>query len=248
MGKQMGTEAGKLNSQILKDRSATPTVNESDGHYLHQQNALNSEYTFQPVKSFGTETVTQETVTATSLTSRPGLQPVKPIPNPLFNSSVVVTEASYGATPPAIILDPQFNENVVVTERVLAPASGLQGVLEMPTGVFQDVPDSKYVVVRERERVLVPSSDLKASLSIPNLSEGQNVVVTERVVTPVAGLQATAIRSTTEPYTASNKQEHILISDPLLNKGSTAEALASGPTLSKSSKVTKYSSVHYTRS
>ncbi|XP_042320368.1 desmoglein-2 [Sceloporus undulatus] len=251
MGKHVGMGVGQLSSQVPKNASPSLTVNESDSQYLHQQNVVSSEQTYasgpsyqlsKPTERFGSGTVTEETVTETKFTSN--LKQARPIPDPIISSSnVVVTETSYGARPPTVILDPQFTENVVVTERVLAPASSLQNVLDMPPGAFPDLPDSKYVVVRERERVLVPSSDLKAPLS--NLSEGQNVVVTETLMTPSSGRQ-----STTEPttYSDTERQEHVFISEPFLNQTNAQEVLSSGSTLSKSSTFKKYSSVQYTRS
>lgn len=254
MSRHVGLESGLHSNQGLKTTSLSSAANELDLHYLHHQDTLNSAHTYtsdtsykvpEPMKGFGSETVMEETVTKASLMSRPDLQPVRPIPDPVVSSNVVVTETSYGTMPSTIVLDPQFKENVVVTERVLAPASNLQNVLDMPPGIFPDLPDSKYVVVRERERVLVPSSDTQTSLSIPNLTEGQNVVVTERVVTPTPGLL-----SMTEPttYSGGNVKEHILISDPLFNQANAQEVIPSASTLSKSSRVTKYSTVQYTRS
>uniref|UniRef100_A0A7M4FA09 Desmoglein 2 n=1 Tax=Crocodylus porosus TaxID=8502 RepID=A0A7M4FA09_CROPO len=186
--------------------------------------------------------------------------------------------ASPTVQPTTVMLDHPFDENVVVTERVLAPASHMQGMIEVPNlphennivvterliksdgtmpGVLQvqDFPDSQYVVVRERERLLVPSSELKGSLSIPSFSEGQNVVVSERVLAPSSGLQA----SYTMPIEFSGiqsavsgvgSQEHVLISDHLLNhRGLNSEGtFPSNSPLSKTSKVTKYSTVQYTRS
>ncbi|XP_062986740.1 desmoglein-2 [Elgaria multicarinata webbii] len=240
-GKRVGMEVGHHSSAVLTDAGPSPAMNESDAQYLHQHDTINSELTYtsgpsyqlpEPVKSVGSETLTKVSV--------------RSVPDPVVSSSnVVVTETTYGARPPTLILDPQFKENVVVTERVLAPASSLQDMLERPAGVFPDLSDSKYVVVRERERVLVPNSELKASLSIPNLSEGQNVVVSERVVTPTAGMWSTA-----EPPTFSDidRQEKIFISDPFFNQAGPQEALPSGSAISKSSTVKKYSSVQYTRS
>uniref|UniRef100_A0ACB8FE71 Uncharacterized protein n=1 Tax=Sphaerodactylus townsendi TaxID=933632 RepID=A0ACB8FE71_9SAUR len=247
VGKRMGTLAGQHGSQILKD-----TVDEVDVHGLSSKHNYSSASGYQlpeTTKAFGADTVMEELVTESAFSSRSGLQPPKPMPDPMLSSNVVVTETSYGAAPPTVILDPQM-ENVVVTERVLAPASSLQEVLEIPHGVFHDLPDSKYVVVRERERVLVPSSNLQASLSIPNLSEGQNMIVTESTVSSSSGLQAASTQSMTEPamYSGSDRHKHILISDPLFHQGSTEEVLPLGSSLSKSSRLTKYSSVQYTRS
>ncbi|TFK12353.1 CKLF-like MARVEL transmembrane domain-containing protein 8 [Platysternon megacephalum] len=293
LGKHAEVEASQHNSHVLKDRNASPAVNESGlclndalPQFLDQQNAFSSEHTyslgtsFQPlepvhrVNGIGSETVTR--VLETSYASRPGLKQARPIADPLANSNVIVTETSYAdgpiVRPTTGVLDPQF----LVTERVLAPASGLQDMLENPNGrnvrvterlirsddtmpgvlKVHDFPDSQYVVVRERERLLVPSSDLKAPLSIPNLSEGQNVVITERVVTPTSGLQASyttpaevsGMQSIGGQTTISGpgRQERILITDPLFNQ--TGLALEDSSTVSKSSKVTKYSTVQYTRS
>lgn len=258
MGKHTGLKAEQFSTHSQK-ATTNPAMNGSGLQYSQQQNAVNAEHTYssgavynlsEPVKGFGSETMTEKTITESTVTTKSNLQPVKRIPDPVISSSsssnVVVTETSYGTIPSTVIRDPQFKENVVVTERVLAPASNLQDMLEMPAGVFPDLPDSKYVVVRERERVLVPSSDLKASVSIPNLSEGQNIVITERVVTPTP-----VRRATTEAGTFPNneRQEQVLISDSFFNQSSPQEVLSTGSTLSKSSTVKKkYSSVQYTRS
>uniref|UniRef100_J3SC32 Desmoglein-2-like n=1 Tax=Crotalus adamanteus TaxID=8729 RepID=J3SC32_CROAD len=256
MGKHTGLKAEQFSSHTQKD-TTNPAVNESGLQYSQQQNTVNAEHTHssgaaynlsEPVKGFGSKTMTEETMTESTVTTKSNLQPVKRIPDSAISSStnVVVTETSYGTVPSTVILDPQFKENVVVTERVLAPASNLQDMLEMPAGVFPDLPDSKYVVVRERERVLVPSSDLKASVSIPNLSEGQNILITERVVTPTPVRRATAETGT---FPNNERQEKILISDSFFNQSSPQEVLPTGSTLSKSSTVKKnYSSVQYTRS
>ncbi|KAL8182206.1 UNVERIFIED_CONTAM: hypothetical protein K2H54_047710 [Gekko kuhli] len=141
VGKRMGTVAKQHSSQVLKE-----TVDELEVHGLSSKHNYSSGSSYQlpeTTRDFGAATVKEELVTETAFASRTGLQPAKPIPDPMVSSSVVVTETSYGATPSTVILDPQLKENVVVTERVLAPASSLQEVLEIPHGVFQDLPDSK---------------------------------------------------------------------------------------------------------
>ncbi|XP_013918704.1 PREDICTED: desmoglein-2-like [Thamnophis sirtalis] len=258
MGKPTGLKTEQFSSHTQKD-TTNRSMNGSGLPYSQQQNVVNAEHTYssgaaynlsEPVKGFGSETMTEKTITESTVTSKSNLQPVKRIPDPMISSSsssnVVVTETSYGTVPSTVIREPQIKENVVVTERVLAPASSLHDMLDMPAGVFPDLPDSKYVVVRERERVLVPSSDLKASVSIPNLSEEQNIMITERVVTPTP-----VRRATTEAGTFPNneRQEQILISDSFFNQSSPQEVLPTGSTLSKSSTVKqKYSTVQYTRS
>ncbi|XP_014462265.2 desmoglein-2 isoform X1 [Alligator mississippiensis] len=196
------------------------------------------------------------------------------------NVRVTETSYAAGPTvqPTTVMLDHPFDESVVVTERVLAPASHMQGMIEVPNlphennivvterliksdgtmpGVLQvqDFPDSQYVVVRERERLLVPSSELKGSLSIPSFSEGQNVVVSERVLTPSSGLQASytmpiEVSGIQSAVSGVGSQEHVLISDHLLNhRGLNSEGtFPSSSPLSKTSKVTKYSTVQYTHS
>ncbi|RMC15461.1 hypothetical protein DUI87_07653 [Hirundo rustica rustica] len=159
--------------------------------------------------------------------------------------------------------DPQFKENVVVTERVLAPASSLQGMVKIPdlphgsnvmvtermvksagagpgALTVQDLPDSQYVVVRERERVLVPAAE-QGSLSFPTSTEERSTVLT------ASGLQSRAEQATD---TSSGRQEHAVITDSPLNlMGSDLRGPPSASaTLSKSSRVTKYSTVQYTRS
>uniref|UniRef100_A0ABM5GBF8 Desmoglein-2 n=1 Tax=Pogona vitticeps TaxID=103695 RepID=A0ABM5GBF8_9SAUR len=255
MGKHISVETSQHSSQVLQQASPSLAMNKGDVQNVNQQNTLSSEHIYtsapsfqaaNPMAPFGSGTVTEETITEATLTSKPGLQRMMNVRDPLAGSSnVVITETSYETKAPGISLDPQFKENVVVTERVLAPASNLQDVLEMPPGAFPDLPDSKYVVVRERERVLVPSSDLKASLSIPNLSEGQNVLVTQTVLTPTTNRQSTAERAS---FSESDRQELTFMSDPFFNQVGAQEGLPSGGTMSKSSTVKKYSSVHYTRS
>ncbi|XP_030069656.1 desmoglein-2 isoform X2 [Microcaecilia unicolor] len=157
------------------------------------------------------EMVTEQTV-YTEESSRSGMQSARPIPDPHVHGSMLVTEKSYtGLTlkPTPVILDPLHQQNVVVTERVLAPASGFQGIMDIPdlskgqnvvvterliktdSGVpgllvMNERPDSQYFVVTER--LLAPTSGLQTNLSIPDLTDGQNVVVTERLFTPIDSL------------------------------------------------------------
>uniref|UniRef100_A0A8C3LDP9 Desmoglein 2 n=1 Tax=Chrysolophus pictus TaxID=9089 RepID=A0A8C3LDP9_CHRPC len=180
-----------------------------------------------------------------------------PTPSAQAGGAVGLEKTSYSAEghthSAASFLDPQFKENIVVTERVLAPASSLRGMVEIPslpsgnnmvvtermvtseclgvgTTAVQDPSDSKYIVVRERERVLVPSTE-QSSLSFPTLSEGQSMVVNENDLTASAG---------------PGRAEQVLITDSLLNPLEGAPPASS--TLSKSSRVTKYSTVQYSRS
>ncbi|NXC18849.1 DSG2 protein, partial [Corythaeola cristata] len=220
----------------------------------------------------GEDTMSEEVVTETTFTSRSGQHNARPLPTAHAETNFTVTETSYSAGAPAhsaaVFVDPQFKENIVVTERVLAPASSLQGMVEIPSlphgsnvlvtermvksegsgpGALmsQDLPDSQYVVVRERERVLVPAVE-QGSLSFPALAEGRGMVVNERVVT-ASGMQGGGEQAA---GAGSGRQEHLLITDSVLNQaGSNIERPPpASSTLSKSSRVTKYSTVQYTRS
>ncbi|NXI99802.1 DSG2 protein, partial [Psophia crepitans] len=224
-------------------------------------------------RSAGENTVSEEVVTETTFASHSGQHNTQSLPTAHAETNFTVTETSYSAGAPArsaaIFLDPQFKENVVVTERVLAPASSLQGTVEIPNLphgsnvvvtermvksegarpgalMVQDLPDSQYVVVRERERVLVPAAE-QSSLSFPPaVAEGRSMVVNERVVT-ASGMPS---RAEQPAGAGSGRQEHVLITDSLLNQaGSNLEGTSSASaTLNKSSRVTKYSTVQYTRS
>ncbi|GAB0182533.1 desmoglein-2-like [Grus japonensis] len=259
-------------------------LNDTKSRFLDQQNASSSEQAFASGSRFqptppvytgrGTEedTVSKEVVTETTFASRSGQHGNQSLPTAHAETNFTLMETSYSAGAPDYsavrFLEPQFKENVVVTERVLAPASSLQGMVEIPdlphgsnvvvtermvksegarAGALtvQDLPDSQYVVVRERERVLVPAAE-QGSLSFPAVAEGRSVVVNERVVT-ASGMQGRAEQAV---GAGSGRQEHALITDSLLNQGgSNIEGTSSASaTLSKSSRVTKYSTVQYTRS
>ncbi|XP_028940411.1 LOW QUALITY PROTEIN: desmoglein-2, partial [Antrostomus carolinensis] len=242
------------------------------------EQAFSSGSYFQPSPSVhtgsgaGEDTLSKEVVMETTFASHSGQHDARPHPTAHTETNFTVTETSYSAGAPArsaaVFLDPQFKENVVVTERVLAPASSLQGMVEIPDlphgsnlvvtermmksegagpGVLtvQDLPDSQYVVVRERERVLVPAAE-QGSLGFPALADGRSLVVNERVVT-ASGMQS---RSEQAAGASPGRQEHVLITDSLLNQvGPNLEGLPpASATLNKSSRVTKYSTVQYTRS
>lgn len=257
-------------------------LNDANSWFLDQQNASSSKQSFAAGSCFqpappllvggGTreDTLSTEVVTETTFASHSGQHDARPLPTAHAETNFTVTEMSYSAGAPArsgtVFLDPQFKENVVVTERVLAPASSLQGMVEIPdlprrsnvvvtermvksegagpgALTVQDLPDSQYVVVRERERVLVPAAE-QGSLSFPTLAEGRSVVVNERVVTA----SGTQCRAEQMAGASLGRQEHVLIPDSLLNQaGSNLEGPSpASATLSKSSRVTKYNTVQYT--
>ncbi|NXS74973.1 DSG2 protein, partial [Pandion haliaetus] len=259
-------------------------LNDANSQFLAQQNASSSEQAFASGSRFqpappvlmgggaGEDTLSTEVVTETTFASHSGQHDARPLPMAHTETNFTMTETSYSAGAPAcsstVFLDPQFKENVVVTERVLAPTSSLQGMVEMPNLpqrsnvvvtermvksegagpgalVVQDLPDSQYIMVRERERVLVPAAE-QGSLSFPTLAEGHSVVVNERVVT-ASGTQSRAEQAA---VASLGRREHVLIPDSLLNRaGSNLEGPPpASATLSKSSRVTKYNTVQYTRS
>ncbi|XP_016152220.1 PREDICTED: desmoglein-2 [Ficedula albicollis] len=260
-------------------------LSESKSQFLDQQNASTSEQTFASGSAFqsvppmhtgsgaGESTLSKEVVTETTFSSsHSGQHSARHLPAGQAESNVSMTETSYSVGAPArsapVFLDPQFKENVVVTERVLAPASSIQGMVkipELPHGsnvvvtervvksagagpgalAVQDLPDSQYVVVRERERVLVPAAE-QGSLSFPTSTEERSTVLSERVLA-ASGLQGRAEQAA---GASSGRQEHALITDSPLNlMGSDVQGPSpAGATLSKSSRVTKYSTVQYTRS
>ncbi|NXW63256.1 DSG2 protein, partial [Eurystomus gularis] len=259
-------------------------LNDAKLQFLDQQNASSSEQAFasgsrfQPVLpahvggGTGEDTLSKEVVTETTFASQSGQHNARPLPAAHAETNFTMTQTTYSAGTPAsstaVFLDPQFKENVVVTERVLAPASSLRGMVEIPdlprggntvvtermvksegarpgALVVQDLPDSQYVVVRERERVLIPATE-QSSPSFPAVAEGCGVAVKERVAA-ASGMQSRAAQAA-GPYLGV--QEQVLITDSLLNQASSS---IEGPppgsaTLSKSSRVTKYSTVQYTRS
>ncbi|NXD32862.1 DSG2 protein, partial [Copsychus sechellarum] len=260
-------------------------LSEAKSQFLDQQNASTSEQTyssgsaFQPVPPMhagsgaGESALSKEVVTETTFSSsHSGQHNARHLPTGHAESSVTMMETSYSVGAPArsapVFLDPQFKENVVVTERVLAPASSIQGMVKIPdlphgsnvvvtermvksagagpgALAVQDLPDSQYVVVRERERVLVPAAE-QGSLSFPTSTEERSTVLNERVVT-ASGLQSRAEQAAAA---SSGRQEHALITDSPLNlMGSNLQGPPpASATLSKSSRVTKYSTVQYTRS
>ncbi|NWX37794.1 DSG2 protein, partial [Notiomystis cincta] len=221
----------------------------------------------------GESTLSREVVTeSTFASSHSGQHSARHLPTGHAETSVTTTETSYSVGAPArsaaVFLDPQFKENVVVTERVLAPAASIQGMVKIPdlphgsnvvvtermvksagagpgALAVQDLPDSQYVVVRERERVLVPAAE-QGSLGFPASTQGRSAVLSERLVT-AAGLQSGAEQAA---GASSARQEHALITGSPLNlMGSDLQGPSpASATLSKSSRVTKYSTVQYTRS
>ncbi|XP_038622616.1 desmoglein-2 [Tachyglossus aculeatus] len=125
------------------------------------------------------ETHAPRQVIADVSSSNQGVAFAPSLPRSFPNGNILVTEKSSGSglQPGALILDSQLPPKLVVAERVLAPGSSSAEnnivVTEMvvndrgPAGGVlsaRDLADSHYVVVRETERVLAPSS----ALPLPN--------------------------------------------------------------------------------
>ncbi|XP_029447034.1 desmoglein-2 [Rhinatrema bivittatum] len=197
-------------------------------------------------------------VTEKSYTTVPAVKPTAVIRDPRLQQNLVVTERvlapASGFHGIMDIPDLSNSQNVMVTERLIKADSGVPGLLAV-----NELPDSQYVVVTER--LLAPSSGLQTNLSIPDLTDGQKVVVTERLLTPVDGFQG-GMRIPAEFSGAHNivkekkvisgvgVQGHLLSPDPLFNQPSIVigDPSASNHSLGQSSsKVTKYSTVQYTR-
>ncbi|XP_066435740.1 desmoglein-3-like [Eleutherodactylus coqui] len=167
--------------------------------------------------------------------------------------------------------------NVIVTERVVRPVSGAHEFIELPnlaetsnvvlrervvapnssrlsnTFNISDLGNAQNVVLTER--VVAPnSSRMPNSFNISDLGDAQNVVVTERLIQPISNVQGNlSIRPemgssqniyVTEKTVRSGPaiKTQMLSAEPLLTQtvGSTS------PSLTRS-KVTKYSTVQYTK-
>lgn len=184
---------------------------------VNSESTYSSDRGFQvskPLPEAHIEKVTQEIVTESSVSSRQSQKVVPPAPDPVASGNIIVTETSYatGATGPSstLILGPRQPQSLIVTERVYAPATTLvdqhyandenvlvterviqpNGGLPNPVEVTQHLKDAQYVMVRERESILAPSSAVQPALVVPSVAAGQNVTVTERVVTPASTLQS----------------------------------------------------------
>ncbi|XP_075388837.1 desmoglein-2 [Tenrec ecaudatus] len=182
-------------------------------HAEHTRSSGSSFHGVKPVHAANTEKAFQELVTERSMSSQQGHQVAAPLPDPLVPSSILVTETSYatGSALPAsaALLGARQPQGLIVTERVYAPSATVleqhsagassvlltgrvlqpdEGVLN-PLPAPQCLPDAHYVMVRERERVLAPGSGVQQPpLAMPRVAVGQNVTVTERVLTPASTL------------------------------------------------------------
>ncbi|XP_072008125.1 desmoglein-2 isoform X1 [Engystomops pustulosus] len=192
-------------------------------------------------------------VTEKSYTTAPTI-----ILEPVRQQNVLVTERIIRpATSLHNVVDINEGENVLVTERVIQADKGFSGFVSEPR-------DSQYMLVTER--LLDPSSNLSASsISIPDQSVGRNVMVTERHYTPITtvnGSTRTAINGGARiPVEVSGGQNMVKESVSILDGGVIGQTHlkqggylveelnpASSNVEKSSSRVTKYNTVHYTRS
>nr|KAF6471148.1 desmoglein 2 [Molossus molossus] len=238
---------------------------------------LSSGSSFQvakPLPEVTAEKITQEIVTERSVSSKQGQKVATRLPNSLASGNVIVTETSFatGSTvppPSTVILGPQQPQGVIVTERVYAPASTLvdqhyanegnvtvterviqpNGGLSCPLEVTPHLPDGHYVMVRERESFLAPSAGVQPTLARPSVAVGQNMTVTERVLTPASTLQS----SYPVPAETSMTGRKTVVSGagapgPLPNFGLEESGHSSSMVTTSSTRVSKHSTVQHSYS
>ncbi|XP_017652577.1 desmoglein-2 [Nannospalax galili] len=243
---------------------------------VHSEKAYSSDGSFpvpKPRRQAHADRVTQEILTESSVSSRQTQKVVPPLPDPVAASNIIVTETSYatGSTvpPSTVILDPGQPQSLIVTERVYAPASTLvdqhytnegnvlvtERVIQPNVGVpnplevTQHLKDAQYVMVRERESVLAPSSGVQPTLVPSSVATGQNVTVTERVLAPASTLQS----GYQMPSEASVKARKTVVSrtgfpDPLPNLDSEESGHPNSAVTTSSTRVTRHSTVQHSYS
>ncbi|XP_077348734.1 desmoglein-4-like [Lithobates pipiens] len=211
-----------------------------------------------PTQGIPGNVVVTETYTTTENPMRPVVRTVEPS----MPGSILVTERVVGSTstPHGVFTNVPNSSNVIVTERVLRPTSGVHEIIELPT--LQSLPDASNVVLRER--VVAPSTSRHSNtFNFPDISDTQNVVVTETVMQPVSterlrqpisnvqgGLSYRPDMGSSQNIYVTEKTvrsgpattTHLLSTEPLLMQsvGSTS------PSLTRSS-VRTYSTVQYTK-
>ncbi|KFO35159.1 Desmoglein-2, partial [Fukomys damarensis] len=241
---------------------------------VNSENTSSSGSSFQvpkPLQETRAEKVTQEIVTERSVSSRQGQKVVPPPPDPLASGNIIMTETSYttGPTmpPSTVVLGPGQPQSLIVTERLYAPASTLvgqhsagegnvvvterviqpNGGIPHPRGGTQHLQDAQYVMVRERESVLAPSSGVQPALVVPSVAAvGQNVTVTERVLTPASTLES-SYQIATE---ASGKARKAVVSGagvpgPVPHSGLEGSGHSNSAVTTSSTRVTKHSTVQH---
>ncbi|XP_054439472.1 desmoglein-2 [Pteronotus mesoamericanus] len=226
--------------------------------YLHESNA---------------EQMTQEVVTERSVSSKQNQKVATPLPNPLASGNVIVTETfATGSTvppPSTVILGPRQPQGLIVTERVYAPAATLidqhyanegnvtvtkrviepNGGLSGPREGTPHLPDGHYVMVRERESFLTSSSGAQPNLATPSAAAGQNVTVTERVLTPASTLQSSyPAAAETSVEARKTVVSGAGVPGPLSNLGFRESGHSSSTVTTSSTRVSKHSTVQHSYS
>ncbi|XP_051019116.1 desmoglein-2 [Acomys russatus] len=227
----------------------------------------------KPLHEAQAEKVTQEIVTESSVSSRQSQKVVPPPSDPVASGSIIVTETSYATgsevPPTTVILGPRQPQSLIVTERVYAPTSTLvdqhcaneesvlvterviqpNGGLPKPLEVAQHLKDAQYVMVRERESILAPSLGVQPTLVTPGVAAGQNVMVTERVLTPASTLQSSYQLPSETSLTA---RKTVLSSvggpGPLSSLGLEESGRPGSTVTTSSTRVTKHSTVQHSYS
>ncbi|KAL1773744.1 desmoglein-2 [Sigmodon hispidus] len=243
---------------------------------LSSESTYSSNSGFQvpkPLHEAHTEKVTQEIVTESSVSSRQSQKLVPPPPDPVASGNIIVTETSYAtgsAVPPStVILGPRQPQSLIVTERVYAPASTLvdqhyaneenvlvterviqpNGGIPKPLEVTQHLKDAQYVMVRERESILAPNSGVQPTLVMPSVAAGQNITVTERVLTPASTLQSSyQIPSETSIKAGKTVLSSIGGQSPLPSLDTEESGRSNSTVTTSSTRVTKHSTVQHSYS
>ncbi|KAG9478974.1 hypothetical protein GDO78_012575 [Eleutherodactylus coqui] len=255
--------------------SSTTYVTESSMSSANLQPVRSMPETFIPGNVLVTETYTTSGGTLRPVVRNvdPGLPTNILVTERLVESTAAGgMAAGHGGFP-----DLHNGSNVIVTERVVRPVSGAHEFIELPnlaetsnvvlrervvapnssrlsnTFNISDLGNAQNVVLTER--VVAPnSSRMPNSFNISDLGDAQNVVVTERLIQPISNVQGNlSIRPemgssqniyVTEKTVRSGPaiKTQMLSAEPLLTQtvGSTS------PSLTRS-KVTKYSTVQYTK-
>ncbi|KAM8783994.1 desmoglein-2 [Rhynchonycteris naso] len=246
----------------------------SEHSRVNSETAFSAGSSFQvpkPLHEANAEKITQEIVTERSVSSKQGQKGATLLPNPLASGNVIVTETSFATSstvppPSTVIVGPRQPQGLLVTERVYAPASTLvdqhyanegnvmvterviqpNGGLSSPSEGTSHLPDGHYVMVREREHFVAPSTGVQLSLAMPSVAVGQNVTVTERVLTPASALQA----SHPVPAKTSMIARKTVVSGSgtpglLLSSGVEESGHSSSTVTSSSTRVTKHSTVQH---
>uniref|UniRef100_A0A8D0MS26 Cadherin domain-containing protein n=1 Tax=Sus scrofa TaxID=9823 RepID=A0A8D0MS26_PIG len=270
---EMDAEMEQRPKAVRETSGQAPSGSLYEQTRVNSENAYSSGSSFQvpkPLPEVNTEKLTQEIITEKSVSSRQGQTIAAPLSDPLASGNMIVTETSYatGSTlpPSTVILGPNQSQGLIVTERVYAPASSLldqqyasEGHVVVTERVIQPdggtsgplegpghLPDAHYVMVRERERFLTPSSSLQPPMAVPSVAIGQNMTVTERVLSPASTLQSSyQIPTETSVTTKKTVVSGTRVPGPLPNLGFEEPGHSNHTITASSTKVTKHSTIQH---